>query len=292
MMRLNRFALIVTTLTLGLGFGLVGGEAHGQSTGTVTDTTTPAATAIPTLTPTATATLAPSATSTPSIPSGPSGSVLVKKMQKAFVTKNSYRVSTHGKFAIGSTPMFIWTIQKDISLKPQLAVWVETDQSRATTQQVGLKTVHVRQVIVGDQEAAKEDKLAWRCFPASHITTGATGLQGAKMTNPPVNLGSERVGTIQVWHVRQVGTFKSNGNTDPVFMDYFISKSNFTLVRSTLSAALLSSGVVTDLTSDDVFTKYGENVHAKLPAGCGGKMTSVAARGIGLPGSFGSLSAR
>jgi hypothetical protein len=208
------------------------------------------------------------------------------------VTKNSYHVSSRGEFAIGSTPEFIDTIRVDVSLKPHLVKWLEIDRLGSTSPQKALKTVPVRQIIVGDQGAAKQGKQAWRCFPATHITPGVTRLIGARMTNPAENLGPERVGPIPVWHVRQVWSYSSKRTVVPVVMDYFISRTDSTVVRSTLSAALPSSGIITDLPSVDTFTKYGENVHATLPAGCTGKMTSIVARGIELLGSSGSLSAR
>jgi hypothetical protein len=239
-----------------------------------TGTSTAAPTPSPTETPSPTVT--PVISPTPTPPSTiPSGQDLLARVATAFTTKNTVHVTQHWKLQESSRERQVINSQSDFSTKPRLEHSVVTTRTTRLDRKSAKTTTQREEIIiVKKREATKTGKKPWRCSaaPKASGTDPASGGSGIPATSRSVtNLGAETVGTVPVWHVREVDTLDILGQSLPVTLDFYIAQSDFTLVRVTESDSVTDSGKTATSTLVANFTRYGETVKATLPAACAGR---------------------
>jgi len=262
MTRFLRYTIAVSALTLILAFCLTGGEARGQSAGA---TGTPTATS---------ATPVASPTVTQSVPSAQD---LLTEMHTAVAAKNSVHTTLRMRVEAPSTARVVETLQGDISNRPQLAHMVgRIRTTQFNTQPAKTTTQREELIIVKNRVATKTGKKAWSCTTTNQITQVGGGITPTTTTSIDT-LGPETVDTIPVWHVREVDTVDSSGQSVPLTVDYYISQADFTLVRATVAVSVSDSGGTLNMQIAEDNTKYGEKVQAALPAACGAKSSGAGA---------------
>ncbi len=253
-----RFLVTLSMCTLLFAAASSSGNARGQTIVLPTGTATPSPT--PTVTPTSTI---------------PSGQDLLNQMSAGFETKNTVHAVTHEVTDLTepSTHLRVTTdLTQDLSEKPLRGHVTGTIKTTilipapATT-----KTQHDQVIVAKSKVATKIGKKAWTC---SVLTTSSSSSTTSSTIVSIKNLGADTVNTVPVWHVQEFATIDITGQTVPETADYYISQADGTAVRSTTSDSLISDGATANTTTVTDFSRYGETVHAKLPAACKGKKVS------------------
>jgi hypothetical protein len=249
-----RYLATLSMCTLLFAAALSGGNARGQ-------------TIVP---PTGTATPSPTPTVTP-ISTIPSGQDLVNQMSAAFKTKNTVHAVAHEVTDLTEPSTHVRVVidlTQDESEKPLRGHVTGTVKTTLLIPAPAkTKTQHEQFIVAKSKVATKIGKKAWTCNILSTSSQTST-IVSIK------NLGADTVNTVPVWHVQELATVDITGQTVPVTADYYISQADGTAVRSTTSDSLTSNGVTENATTLNDYSRYGETVHAKLPAACKGKMVS------------------
>jgi hypothetical protein len=176
-----------------------------------------------------------------------------------------------------STERIAGAFQADVSLNPQREQFAGIIRTtRLNMHPATSVTQRERVIVFGQREATKTDQQAWNCGSTNRVTPDASVQNSSDIrVEFTYTLDPEIVGTMPVWHVRQVDTSDMIGSSFPLIEDYYISQENFTLIRRTVSISVVVSGITTAVTTVRDFTKYGDDVHVALPAACKGKKISA-----------------
>ncbi|MBV9282570.1 MAG: hypothetical protein JOZ41_21035, partial [Chloroflexi bacterium] len=127
-------------------------------------------------------------------------------------------------------------------------------------------TYRFEDVEVGRKAALWLPGAGWGCGTVQTVTVTVTPPANSPV---PVTVGAETIDGIPVWQVRTPIDDTSGKYVISGTLDDYISRVDFTKVRSTQSTTTSSLGHVTERdTSTTDYTRYGKSVHIQLPAAC------------------------
>jgi hypothetical protein len=256
------YRLTLVILALALLLALAAGTVAGQTT---SPTATPTGvTATPSTTPVAT----PTGTVTPTVPAAQD---LLDSMNTAMTARNTYHIAEHQVAVIRKQMRDVVDARSDESIKPLMARLKETDHVTTLSRQPPTTTVrHSTTILVKKRGATRTNHGAWQCINLGKIQqqvgSVVSSLVGSAHLESEDTLGLETVNSVPVWHVRVLIGLSSQKK--PLTSDYYISQSDRTLVRETVSGTLtiLNTSVTESILED--YSRYGESVHITLPAAC------------------------
>lgn len=239
--------LLLAALAL-LAPAIPGYVAHGQAL--ATSTPTPVTSPPPTPTP---------------IPAGPA---LIELMRKAMVAQRTFRVSSTSQSTWTGHSVLGWTWM-DMDLQSNTMREVDTTQRVQTDASSIAIVVERRELVVsGGEGASRTPGHTWSCerLRAVRIRDGLIPfqVQSADVTN----LGPAHTAGTSVWHVQAKNAAVSAWATRSATVDLYISRSDNTLVRLTLSTVTRLGGVKTHETVTETYSRYGKAISVTMPEQC------------------------
>jgi len=198
----------------------------------------------------------------------PSGHSLLKLMTKAITLRNAVRVNSRslstwkGHWILGVTWM-------DVGIQSNTLREIDTWQRvrpNASPLTITMETRELR--LAHEMAASRKPHHPWLCERLRGITVTDSLIAFQMKSANVTTLGTAKAGGESVWHVRASGAEVAAWSTHSAIVDLYISRTDDTLVRLTLTTVTRLGGVNVHEMVTESYSRYGEPVKVRLPTHC------------------------